>query len=67
MATLLRPPEELDAKVRESAHRQEMPIHTWWLQAAAEKLDREQMDVRSAARLLNQDPVTRWVLDRLGE
>lgn len=67
MATLLRPPESLDARVRESAQRNNMSIHSWYLAAAEEKLDQEQMDVKSAARLLNQDPTTRWVLDRLGE
>lgn len=67
MATLVRAPEHLEAEVRESAKRHGVPVNTWWVDAASNKLEREQIDVVGLAAKINADPVMREVLDRLGQ
>jgi len=67
MPTLVRAPEQLDASVRESAAKQGVSIHSWWIDAAKEKLAREKADLDTIARSINDDPILREVLNRLAQ
>jgi len=67
VAFLLRVPPELDSQVRERAAAENKSLTDWWLDAGRSELHGSEMSARDAARVLNHDPVTRWVLDRLGE
>lgn len=67
MPTLVRAPEELEARVREAAKAEGVSINSWWIEAAEARIDATDVSIRDAARILNADPVTRYVLDRLAE
>jgi len=67
MATLVRAPEQLDASVRQSAAKQGISLHSWWIDAAKEKLAREQTDLDTIARSISDDPMLREVLNRLAQ
>ena len=67
MPTLIRPPETLDAAVRDSAERTGVSLNSWWLTAAQEKLDRERIDLAAIASSINADRMLREVLDRLAQ
>jgi uncharacterized protein (DUF1778 family) len=67
MATLLRVPTDLDARVRAAADNEGVTLTEWWLEAGRQRLHQADMNIEEAAKFINADPVTRRVLDRLAQ
>lgn len=65
VSMLVRVPEELEQAVRESASRQGVPLNTWWIEAAQQRVERETVDLAAVAGRMNADPKYRDLLDRL--
>jgi hypothetical protein len=67
MAILVRAPKELEDRVRASAEAQGSTLNAWWLDAAEMKMSNDKGAFDEAVEFLKNDPVSRYVLDRLGE